>query len=189
MNDGQVKNSHPKTGSTEVHCWKEALKQQGLLFQISATGVAGDSFDKGLPLESRAHPTLLRSLYTPIAKCFILSPLVKTFKFRDPLPLPPNPRHGPQAHHKSQIPPATGLVREDSPLGHVKRSGFKVICMFVLLSGSAISICVKLSNHKGKYENGQMGHTMGKVLKLQMRFAYLWIPQKDLSTVYREKTI
>lgn len=79
-------------------------------------------------------------------------------------------------------------MHEDSPPGRVT-SGVKAICMFVLLKGSAIPIFVKLSNHKGKYENGQMGHTMGKILKLQMRFAYLWIPQKDLSTVYREETI
>lgn len=71
----------------------------------------------------------------------------------------------------------------------MKRSKFKAICMFVFLKGSAIPIFVKLSNHKGKDENGQMGHTTGKVLKLQMRFAYLWIPRKNLSTVYREEAI
>lgn len=35
--------------------------------------------------------------------------------------------------------------------------------MFVLLKGSAVPIFVKLSNHKGRYENGQSPETANEV--------------------------
>lgn len=57
----------------------------------------------------------------------------------------------------------------------------------MLFKESAILSFVKLSNHRGKGEDGQQGHTMSKVLGLQMSSVYLWISQENLSAVCREE--